>query len=182
MVMKESFSRRLMPLVLSQFFGVFNDNAFKMFVVLAVFKGLPDYFQGAAFIFMLTAAYVVPFILFSGFTGSLADRLPKRSILIMTKVAELAIMVLGTICFVHMKVWGFFPLVAVMFLMTSQSAFFSPAYNGSLPETFPEAEISKANGISGLFSFVASNFPMVDFPHPGIPIRTIFSICLRRFW
>ena len=156
MVMKESFSRRLLPLVLSQFFGVFNDNAFKMLVVLAAFKGIPDYFQGASFVFMLTAAYVVPFILFSGITGALADRLPKRSILIITKVAELAVMILGTISFVHMKSWGIVPLVAVMFLMTTQSAFFSPAYNGALPETFREAEISKANGISGLFSFVAA--------------------------
>ena len=41
MVMKESFSRRLLPLVLSQFFGVFNDNAFKMLVVLAAFKEAP---------------------------------------------------------------------------------------------------------------------------------------------
>ena len=156
MIMNESFSKRLLPLVFSQFFGVFNDNAFKMFVVLAAFKGIPDYFQGAAFVFILTAAYVVPFILFSGITGPIADRLPKRSILIITKVAELAVMVLGTVCFVHLKTWGVWPLVAVMFLMTVQSAFFSPAYNGSLPETFREAEISKANGISGLFSFAAA--------------------------
>ena len=31
-----TFRRRITPLVLSQFFGVFNDNAYKMFVVLAV--------------------------------------------------------------------------------------------------------------------------------------------------
>ena len=132
-MMKESYIRRISPLVLSQFFGVFNDNAFKMFVVLAVFNGIPGYFEGAAFMFMLTAAYVLPFILLPALTGLLADTMPKRSILILSKAAEFAVMVLGTLCFSKFNSWGFWPLLGVMFLMTAQSAFFSPAYNGSLP-------------------------------------------------
>ncbi|MBQ9335783.1 MAG: MFS transporter [Lentisphaeria bacterium] len=156
MMVKESYARRVTPLVLSQFFGVFNDNAFKMFVVLVVFNQLPDYFQGAAFMFALTAAYVLPFILLCGFTGRAADAMPKRSILILSKVAELAIMLFGTFCFIQYPVWGVWPLFGVMFLMTTQSAFFSPAYNGSMPETFPETEISKANGLSGMLTFLAA--------------------------
>ena len=46
-MVKESYARRLTPLVLAQFFGVFNDNAFKMFVVLIVFNGMPGYFESA---------------------------------------------------------------------------------------------------------------------------------------
>ncbi len=152
----ESYSRRICPLVLSQFFGVFNDNAFKMFVILTVFNGKPEYFAGAKFIFLLTAAYVLPFILLGGLTGLVADRMPKRSILILSKVAELAIMVLGTVCFIKFPVWGSWPLLGVMFLMTAQSAFFSPAYNGTLPETFPESEISQANGLNGMLTFIAA--------------------------
>ena len=86
-MIKESYVRRVTPLVLSQFFGVFNDNAFKMFVVLAAFNGMPGYFEGAAFMFMLTAAYVLPFILLCGMTGLMADTMPKRSILILAKAA-----------------------------------------------------------------------------------------------
>ena len=155
-MMKESYARRITPLVLSQFFGVFNDNAFKMFVVLAVFNGLPGYFEGAAFMFLLTAAYVLPFILLPALTGLLADTMPKRSILILSKAAEFAVMVIGTFCFNKFSTWGFWPLLFVMFLMTAQSAFFSPAYNGSLPETFPESEISNANGLNGTLTFIAA--------------------------
>ena len=122
-MMKESYARRITPLVLSQFFGVFNDNAFKMFVILIVFKGLPGYFEGAAFIFMLTAAYVLPFILLPAVTGLLADTMPKRSILILSKAAEFAVMLIGTFCFIKYESWGVWPLLGVMFLMTAQSAF-----------------------------------------------------------
>ena len=110
-MMKESYIRRVSPLVLSQFFGVFNDNAFKMFVVLSVFNGVPGYFEGAAFMFMLTAAYVLPFILLPALTGLLADTMPKRSILILSKAAEFAVMVLGTLCFSKFASWGFWPLL-----------------------------------------------------------------------
>ena len=155
-MMKETYARRITPLVLSQFFGVFNDNAFKMFVVLAVFSGLPGYFEGAAFMFLLTAAYVLPFILFCSVTGLAADTMPKRSILILSKAAEFAVMLAGTFCFIKYSSWGMWPLVGIMFLMTAQSAFFSPAYNGCLPESFPESEISRANGLSGMLTFIAA--------------------------
>lgn len=156
MHLNASFQRRITPLLLSQFFGVFNDNAYKMFVVLAVFGGSVDYFQNSAFLFILTVAYVLPFLLLGGPAGNLSDKMPKRSILILTKVAEFAVMILGTVCFVHTGDWGIFPLMAVMFLMTAQSSFFSPAFNGILPETFPEHELSRANGYVGMFTFIAA--------------------------
>ena len=151
-----SFRRRITPLLLSQFFGVFNDNAYKMFVVLAVFGPEVDYFRNSAFLFVLTAAYVLPFLLLGGPAGSASDAIPKRSILILAKIAEFAVMLLGTLCFANTDEWGILPLLGVMFLMTAQSAFFSPAFNGILPETFPEQELSKANGYVGMFTFLAA--------------------------
>ena len=151
-----SFRRRITPLLLSQFFGVFNDNAYKMFVVLAVFGPEVDYFRNSAFLFVLTAAYVLPFLLLGGPAGSASDAIPKRSILILAKIAEFAVMLLGTVCFANTDEWGILPLLGVMFLMTAQSAFFSPAFNGILPETFPEQELSKANGYVGMFTFLAA--------------------------
>ncbi len=156
MVVNETYPRRILPLALSQFFGVFNDNAFKMFVVLAMFHGLPNYFESSAFLFILTAAYVLPFILMGGIAGAIADRLPKRSVLIVGKLGEFTVMLLGTLCFLKIGNWGILPLVGVMFLMTAQSAFFSPAFNGILPETFPEYEISNANGAIGMATFIAA--------------------------
>ena len=151
-----SFTRRLIPLIFSQFFGVFNDNAFKMLIILCMYKGAMDYFKDSAFIFLLTAVYILPFLLFCAPAGALADRMPKRSIMILGKLFELACMILGTICFSRISVWGIKPLLGVMFLMTAQSAFFSPAYNGILPETFTSRKLSRANGYVGMLSFTGA--------------------------
>ena len=59
------------------FFGVFNDNFFKQAVLLlAVTAGLSG-LQGQA-----TMLFSLPFILFSAHGGWLADRFPKRQVII----------------------------------------------------------------------------------------------------
>ncbi|MBR2365503.1 MAG: MFS transporter [Lentisphaeria bacterium] len=151
-----SFTRRLIPLIFSQFFGVFNDNAFKMFIILCMFRGTVDYFNDSAFLFILTTVYVLPFLLLCAPAGSLSDRMPKRSIMILGKIVELAVMILGTLCLTKINTWGVKPLLGTMFLMTAQSAFFSPAFNGILPETFSSRNLSRANGYVGMVTFAAA--------------------------
>ena len=64
-------------------------------------------------------------------------------------------MVLGAVGLYFFDSWGMWPLIGVMFLMAAQSAFFSPSFNGLLPELFGEKNISHANGTIGLFTFIA---------------------------
>ena len=151
------YSERLFPLLLAQFLGVFNDNAFKMLAVLAVIgSSRTGYFRDAAFMFAMTVSYVLPFLLLTGPAGAISDRFQKRYVLILTKFLELLIMILGTFALGGSSVWGALPLIGVMFLMTSQTSFFSPAFQAILPETFSEKEISKANGDIGMASFIAA--------------------------
>ena len=81
----------------TQFFGAFNDNLFKQLVLLLcidnVLRGGSDW-QGAA-----QAIFAVPFVLFSGFAGWLADRTPKRGLIVLCKVAEIGIMLAGMAAF-----------------------------------------------------------------------------------
>ncbi len=151
-----SYSERLFPLLFAQFLGVFNDNAFKMLAVLAVIGSQTGYFRDAAFMFAMTVAYVLPFLLLTGPAGAVSDRFQKRYVLILTKFLELLIMFLGTLALGGSPVWGALPLIAVMFLMTGQTSFFSPAFQAILPETFTEKELSKANGDIGMASFIAA--------------------------
>ena len=68
------YSERLFPLLLAQFLGVFNDNAFKMFAVLAVIgSSRTGYFRDAAFMFAMTVSYVLPFLLLTGPAGAISD-------------------------------------------------------------------------------------------------------------
>jgi acyl-[acyl-carrier-protein]-phospholipid O-acyltransferase/long-chain-fatty-acid--[acyl-carrier-protein] ligase len=89
--------------------------------------------------------------LFSGFAGFLADRTSKRRIVVACKVAEIAIMLLGTAAVAA----GHLPAVlAVLALMGTHSAFFGPSKYGILPELIRERDLSQANGIFQMTSFL----------------------------
>ncbi len=155
-ITSRTYSERLLPLLFAQFLGVFNDNAFKMLAVLAVIGTQTGYFRDAAFMFAMTVAYVLPFLIMTAPAGAVSDRFQKRYVLILTKFLELAVMTFGAFCLGKSSVWGVLPLLAVMFIMTAQTSFFSPAFQAILPETFTEKELSKANGDIGMASFIAA--------------------------
>ncbi len=161
-----SFSKRIRPLLAAQFLGVFNDNAFKMLAVCAGTsvaeaaakqsgQSSSSYVTISIFMAALTAAYVLPFIMLSGPAGMVSDRFHKRSVMVVGKLAELGVMALCALCLQNAHAWGLMPLAACMFLLTAQAAFFSPAFNGILPESFHEKDLSKANGDVGMASFLA---------------------------
>jgi MFS family permease len=119
--------------------GTFNDNFFKQAASLMALAAMRPELQGYA-----AALFTLPFIIFAAPVGWLADRFPKRRIVIAAKIVELAAMVLGAlgVCLAN---W---PLVLTMvFLMGLQAAAFSPALNGSIPELYPSAYVLKANSI-----------------------------------
>ncbi|HAU38498.1 MAG TPA: MFS transporter, partial [Phycisphaerales bacterium] len=101
--------------------GVFNDNFFKQAAsLMAVYAGRQT-FQSA-----IAAAFTLPFLLLAAPAGWLADRFPKRTIVIASKGMELAAMACGAVG-IATESW---PLVLVMmFLMGAQSTLFSPALN-----------------------------------------------------
>jgi len=127
--------------------GVFNDNFYKQAVLLlAVGAGRPE-MQGYAL-----ALFTLPFIVFAAPAGWLADRFPKRAIVIGAKTVELAAMLAGAagVCSGH---WWM--ICTMLGLMGLQAACFSPALNGSIPELYPAAYVAKANAILRIFVTVA---------------------------
>lgn len=119
--------------------GVFNDNFYKQAVlVLAVSIGRVE-LQGYA-----AALFTLPLVVLAAPAGWLADRFPKRRVVIGAKWLELAAMLFGAVgvCLGH---W---PLIFVMLvIMGSQATIFSPALNGYIPELYPESYVPKANAI-----------------------------------
>jgi len=150
-----AFAKRLGPLLGAQFLGAFNDNAFKMLAILVGCAGL-SYFEASLFIVAMQISYALPFLLLAGPAGRLSDRFPKRTVVIFGKLAEFAVMLVAALCLAKASSWGLAPLAFSMLLLSAQATFFSPAFNGLLPETFEERELSKANGDIGMASFVAA--------------------------
>lgn len=136
-MLRASFRR----LVATQFLTVCNDNLFKQCVLLLA---VATEQRSGNLQPLAQALFSLPFLLFGAFAGDCADRFPKRSVILATKVAEVAVMLLAAVAFAS----GSLPfLLAVVFLMGAQSSFLGPAKYGALPEHAAPAELGRANGL-----------------------------------
>ncbi len=141
----------IQPFLWTQFLGAFNDNLFKIVVsMVAVHAAAADASGGQLAI--VGAVFILPFLLFSGYAGQLADIYSKRSVLIITKSLEIIATGVGLAAFVTGHLYFTY---ATLFLIAVQATFFSPAKYGILPEILPDSELSRANGILEMSTFAA---------------------------
>jgi acyl-[acyl-carrier-protein]-phospholipid O-acyltransferase / long-chain-fatty-acid--[acyl-carrier-protein] ligase len=135
----------------TQFLGAFNDNVYKIIIsMLAV--GAAAAGGGSGYLSLVGAVFILPFFLFSGYAGHLADAFSKRTVLIATKVLEIVAMALAFFALFSGRME---PMLGVLFLMALQSTFFSPAKYGILPEMLPDKDLSRANGLLEMSTFLA---------------------------
>lgn len=135
----------------TQFLGALNDNIYKMLIVY-FFIQLEGVEYSHEILATTGAIFVVPFLLFSAFSGVMADRFSKRDIIVLTKILELVIMGLAVVAFAFESKWGSY---AVLFCLAAQSALFGPSKYGIVPELVSSEKISKANGLMTSFTFFA---------------------------
>lgn len=129
------------------FVGAFNDNYFKQTALLmAVAMGM-SWIQTWA-----TVIFTLPFLLFAAWAGWLADRFPKRSIVIVAKVFELAAMTFGALGVLY---GNWILILTMLFIEGTQATIFSPALNGSIPELYPAEYVVTANAIVRVISTVS---------------------------
>jgi acyl-[acyl-carrier-protein]-phospholipid O-acyltransferase/long-chain-fatty-acid--[acyl-carrier-protein] ligase len=147
----------------AQFFGAFNDNAWKLVVVFLLIRNFlrsagesgpaPEPVSQS----LTTLAFVVftlPLVLVSLPAGALADRVSKRSLILAMKTVELALMT-GAVLVLLLWPAADPLLLVILGLMGVQSALFSPAKYGILPEILPHDRLSAGNGLLEMWTFVA---------------------------
>jgi acyl-[acyl-carrier-protein]-phospholipid O-acyltransferase/long-chain-fatty-acid--[acyl-carrier-protein] ligase len=139
-------------MLLTQFLGALNDNVYRFIVVFYINAHTPDQAQANLYNSLIAALFVIPYLVFSGYAGQLADNFSKRTVLIASKSIEVVAMVLALFAFVL----GSVPLMLVIvFLMATHSAFFSPAKYSCLPELLPDQDLSRGNALIEMSTFVA---------------------------
>jgi acyl-[acyl-carrier-protein]-phospholipid O-acyltransferase / long-chain-fatty-acid--[acyl-carrier-protein] ligase len=139
-------------LIATQFQGAFNDNGLKFFVIFLILGTNPTEAQKDLLVFVIGNLFALPFLLFSMAGGYLADRFSKRSVVIATKIFEVCAMLFAMYAFARGNSRMAF---AVIFLASTQAAFFGPAKYGLLPELLPDRLLSWGNGILELTTFLA---------------------------
>jgi acyl-[acyl-carrier-protein]-phospholipid O-acyltransferase/long-chain-fatty-acid--[acyl-carrier-protein] ligase len=139
--------------MVTQFQGAFNDNALKFLVIyLIVARDFPSGTRDQL-VLLVGALFALPYILFSLAGGYLADRYSKRSVTIGTKIFEIGVMIFALASLAASNV---VMECAAVFLISTQGALFGPSKYGLLPELLPVSELSWANGVIELGTFIAA--------------------------
>src|SRR5205814_7728122 len=86
------------------------------------------------------------------YSGHLTDAVSKRTVLVSVKVFEIFVMLLALAAFFSTRMEL---MLLVLFLMALHSTLFSPAKYGIVPEMLPDKELSRANGLLEMSTFVA---------------------------
>src|ERR1700678_2506468 len=140
------------PLLWTQFLAAFNDNVYKMIVSVGAVELAANQVLGSRYLSIAGAVFVLPFLLFAGYAGQLADRFSKTRVLQITKAFEIVIMGVGIVA---LSMRSIDMLLVVLFLLAMQANFFSPAKYGILPEMLDESQLTRANGLVELSTFAA---------------------------
>src|SRR5258706_3956423 len=146
--------RRFAPFFWTQFFGAGNDNVFKVAFTSLVtyqaskFSGLD---AGTA-AFLISAIFILPFVLFSATAGQLADKYDKATVMRFVKNLEIGIMVLGALGFFF---YSAALLLTATFMMGLHSTLFGPVKYAYLPQQLQPEELTGGNGMVEMGTFVA---------------------------
>lgn len=136
--------RRFLPLFTTQFLNAFNDNFYKMaMVVLVTFTIYKDPETEAWFNALAGGLFILPFFLFSALAGQLADSTDKTRMIRLIKTAEIGIMIVGAV-----GIWLHnVPLMLLaLFAMGTHSTFFGPIKYAILPQHLEEDEVLAGTG------------------------------------
>jgi acyl-[acyl-carrier-protein]-phospholipid O-acyltransferase/long-chain-fatty-acid--[acyl-carrier-protein] ligase len=165
-------TRRFLPLFITQFFGAFNDNAFKNALLiwftydLAIKTG-----QDAQIVVTLAAGlFILPFFLFSALAGNFADKFEKSKLVQKIKQVEILLMLL---CFVGFHFQNLNFLLAILFFMGIQSTFFGPLKYSLLPLHLKDDELISGNGIIEGGTFISILLGTIV---GGLVIRTHYGV------
>ena len=114
----------------TQFLGAFNDNVCRLVISMVALAAAGATGTASGHLPWVTAVFALPFLLFSGYAGQLADTHSKRTVLVVTTALEVVAMAVGIVAFMNGRLeW----MLVVLFLIATQSAFFGPAKYGIVP-------------------------------------------------
>ena len=136
-------SRRLAPLMLTQTLGAFNDNLFKNALAVLILLHAATT-SGPALVALAGGVFILPYGFLSATAGRVADRFDKARAIMVTKGAEVGLMVLAAAAFHYDST----PLLfAVLFGLGVQATFFGPLKYAILPNHLAADELVAGNGL-----------------------------------
>lgn len=146
--------KRFLPLFIVQFCGCFNDNILKnALIMLIAYKLVGEVaFSPSIMILIANAIFILPFVVFSGIAGQIADKFERSKLVQIIKIVELGIMLLAIYGFANSNL---LILYIALFLMGIHSTFFGPLKYSILPDHLNKDELLGANGFVEAGTFIS---------------------------
>jgi MFS family permease len=144
--------------------GALRERQFRLLFIGQSVSILGDAMSGVALAFavleidgsaselgLVLAAGALPFLVFLLVGGVVADRLPRRGVMLTADVVRMATQATMAVLLIAgvAEVWE---LAALQALRGTASAFFGPASTGLIPQTVSAERLQEANALRGLAS------------------------------
>ena len=140
----------VIPLLFSQTIGAFNDNLMKALLpVMAALEISKESMKEVNS--QVGLLLILPFVVFVPLAGWISDRFSKKKVVSMTLLAQL--LGLGFLSYGLFREYLFLTLLG-FFLLSTQSAFLSPAKKGVLKELIGSNRLGKAVGWMEMLAMV----------------------------
>ena len=145
--------RTFFPIFMTQFFGAFNDNAFKLAMLtlisyhLSISQAQSEFYQA-----MASALFMLPFFLFSATAGQLADKYDMAHLTRMIKIFEMILVLIGGSALYFGSIYL---LMAMLTGMGIHSTFFGPIKYAILPVQLHKDELLGATALVEASTFLA---------------------------
>ncbi len=150
--MTNTNTRKWLPLLTTNFLGVFNDNVLKHAIIfIAIGWNLPSWLNTSQIISAASAALVLPYILLSPLGGKLAVHYSKTKVFSFFKLIEIPIVLLASIAFYFQNIS--LALLSVL-LMGIQSCLYSPAKYSLIRDIGGQEEAARGTGMFEAMAFL----------------------------
>lgn len=174
------FSRKFFPFLSTGFLGAFNDNIFRYALsIMIAYQCAYTPEKASMLTFLATALLMFPQFPFSALAGEIADKFSQKKCFFWIKAVEVLLMILALTAFLFRHV----PLLLfLLFLMGTQSAFFSPLKYSYIQRNTPDdlvrgnAYMNAATYIAILSGMVAGIF-LISLS-ANAPLYTGLALCL----
>ena len=136
--------KRFLPFFLVQSLGAFNDNVYRQAIIALLFFLGVSVEERTLYTNLAPALFILPYFLFSGLAGQIAEKLEKQRLIRITTAMEIGIMSIAAIGFLTSNM----PLLLVALFGTGlQSTLFGPVKYSILPSVLKPEELTGGNGL-----------------------------------
>jgi len=135
--------------------------------------------HSSAIVGIVGALEAVPFLLFGGYAGVLADRLDRRKIMLWSDLISGTTLLIFALIVLTCRQPPLWSLLAMPFLLSTTRSAFTPAKSASIPSLVPEEMVVKANAMSNL-SFTATQ--MIGLSATAVVVSALYQLPQTVFY